>query len=98
MTTKGSALNILLLSDTHGHLDDRIVAHAAEADEIWHAGDVGSIEVVDRLMALGYVLWLEWFVTRAALGVPGLQAAGFVVIDVALSLFIAGLVSRLSAG
>lgn len=48
------------------------------------------------VIALGYVLWLEWFVARAALGVPGLQAAGFVMIDVALSLFIAGLVSRLA--
>lgn len=53
MSTKGSALNILLLSDTHGHLDERILAHAAEADEIWHAGDVGSLDVVDRLVALG---------------------------------------------
>lgn len=50
------------------------------------------------LIALGYVLWLEWFVARAALGVPGLQAAGIVMIDVALSLFVAGLVARLSAG
>lgn len=53
MNTKGSALTILLLSDTHGHLDDRILAHAAEADEIWHAGDVGSLEVVDQLTELG---------------------------------------------
>jgi len=34
-------------------LDERILAHAAEADEIWHAGDVGSTEVIDRLEALG---------------------------------------------
>lgn len=50
------------------------------------------------LIALGYVLWLEWFVARVALGVPGLQAAGIVMIDVALSLFVAGLVAKLSAG
>lgn len=48
------------------------------------------------LIALGYVLWLEWFVARTALGVPGLQAAGIVMIDVALSLFVAGLVAKLS--
>ena len=42
-------MKILLLSDSHGHLDDRILAHAAEADEVWHAGDVGSLDVVDRL-------------------------------------------------
>lgn len=34
-------------------MDERILAHAAEADEIWHAGDVGSTEVIDRLEALG---------------------------------------------
>jgi hypothetical protein len=50
------------------------------------------------LIALGYVLWLEWFVARIALGVSGMQAAGFVAIDVALSLFVAGLVAKLSAG
>ena len=53
MVAKGSTLKILLLSDTHGHLDERILAHAAEADEIWHAGDVGSLDVVDRLQSLG---------------------------------------------
>jgi putative phosphoesterase len=51
MNTKGRALKILVLSDSHGHLDDRILAHAAEADEVWHAGDVGSLDVVDRLAA-----------------------------------------------
>ncbi|MEY3942308.1 MAG: hypothetical protein RIR07_1194 [Bacteroidota bacterium] len=53
MSAKGTSLKILLLSDTHGYLDERILAHAAEADEIWHAGDVGSTEVIDRLEALG---------------------------------------------
>ena len=40
---------ILLLSDTHGHLDERIKSYAVEADEIWHAGDIGTIEVSDAL-------------------------------------------------
>lgn len=35
---------ILLLSDNHGYLDDKILAHAAAADEIWHAGDWGDYE------------------------------------------------------
>ncbi len=56
MNTKGRALKILLLSDSHGHLDDRILAHAAEADEVWHAGDVGSLDVVDRLAASSKIL------------------------------------------
>lgn len=41
--------NILLLSDTHSHLDDRILAYASKADEIWHAGDIGDLEVTDKL-------------------------------------------------
>lgn len=43
---------ILLLSDTHGHLDETILKYAKEADEIWHAGDLGTIEVADELAAL----------------------------------------------
>ncbi|MGB1971383.1 MAG: metallophosphoesterase family protein, partial [Flavobacteriaceae bacterium] len=40
---------ILLLSDTHSHIDDRILAYAKEADEIWHAGDIGNLAVTDQL-------------------------------------------------
>lgn len=40
---------ILLLSDTHSHLDDTILKYAKQADEIWHAGDIGDISVTDRL-------------------------------------------------
>ena len=40
---------ILLLSDTHGTLDQAILRHARWADQIWHAGDIGSMEVADRL-------------------------------------------------
>ena len=40
---------ILLLSDTHSFLDQRIEKHAKSVDEIWHAGDVGSINVIDDL-------------------------------------------------
>ncbi|MCR9264540.1 MAG: metallophosphatase family protein [Flavobacteriaceae bacterium] len=43
---------ILLLSDTHGHIDSNILKYAAQADEIWHAGDIGSLEVTDQLEAL----------------------------------------------
>jgi len=38
-----------ILSDTHGMLDDRILEHFANCDEIWHAGDWGSMTVVNRL-------------------------------------------------
>lgn len=40
---------ILLLSDTHSYIDDRILDYAQNADEIWHAGDFGSQEVIDKL-------------------------------------------------
>ncbi|WP_430906333.1 metallophosphoesterase family protein [Maribacter sp. 2-571] len=40
---------ILLLSDTHSHMDDSILKYAAQADEIWHAGDIGSLSVTDTL-------------------------------------------------
>ncbi len=40
-----------LLSDTHSFLDQRVFEHFAECDEIWHAGDFGSMEVIDKLKA-----------------------------------------------
>lgn len=40
-----------LLSDTHSFLDKRVFEHFAECDEIWHAGDFGSMEVIDQLSA-----------------------------------------------
>ncbi|WP_419868787.1 metallophosphoesterase family protein [Chryseobacterium sp. CT-SW4] len=41
--------NILLLSDSHSYIDDRILDYARQADEIWHGGDFGSIEVIEQL-------------------------------------------------
>ncbi|NPA45821.1 MAG: metallophosphoesterase family protein [Chlorobi bacterium] len=46
---------ILLLSDTHGTCDDFIAKYAADADEIWHAGDVGSLQVLECLETKGPV-------------------------------------------
>ena len=40
---------ILLLSDTHGHLDDKIIKYVNEADEVWHAGDIGKKEIINYL-------------------------------------------------
>ena len=40
-----------LLSDTHGYLDPKIKLYFSEVDEIWHAGDIGTIEVLDELAA-----------------------------------------------
>ena len=38
-----------LLSDTHGLLDSRVFEHFKDVDEIWHAGDIGSNEVLQSL-------------------------------------------------
>jgi hypothetical protein len=43
---------IALLSDTHSHLDERMVKLLDDCDEIWHAGDIGSCAVTDRLMQM----------------------------------------------
>ncbi|MFO7718987.1 MAG: metallophosphoesterase family protein [Gillisia sp.] len=43
---------ILLLSDTHSHTDERILHYVAEADEIWHAGDIGDLKVTDKIKEL----------------------------------------------
>lgn len=42
-------MKILLLSDTHGYLDEQLLHHAKGCDEIWHCGDFGTEEVADRL-------------------------------------------------
>lgn len=42
-------LKILLLSDTHGYMDDRILDYASKADEVWHAGDIGDLKVTDEI-------------------------------------------------
>ena len=40
---------ILLLSDTHSHMDDVILKYVDLADEVWHAGDIGNLIVTDTL-------------------------------------------------
>ncbi|WP_292944447.1 metallophosphoesterase family protein [Olleya sp. UBA1516] len=43
---------ILLLSDTHSHIDDAVLSHVKQADEVWHAGDIGDLKVTDAIKAL----------------------------------------------
>lgn len=40
-----------ILSDTHGYWDDRYYKYFEECDEIWHAGDIGSVEVADKFQS-----------------------------------------------
>lgn len=44
-------MKIVLLSDTHSHIDASILKICGSADEIWHAGDIGAAEVADKLAA-----------------------------------------------
>lgn len=43
---------ILLISDTHNLLDDFIMNHITSVDEVWHAGDVGEVEIHDQIQNL----------------------------------------------
>ena len=40
---------ILLLSDTHSYIDERILQYVEQADEVWHAGDIGITSVSDEI-------------------------------------------------
>lgn len=43
---------ILLLSDTHSHIDNDIIKYVKQADEVWHAGDIGDLAVTDAIKKL----------------------------------------------
>ena len=51
---------ILLISDTHGNLDQKLIAHGNSHDEIWHAGDIGDLDLQN--------IWPENKVIRAVFG------------------------------
>lgn len=42
-------MKIGLISDTHGFLDERVYHHFKDCDEIWHAGDIGENQVLEKL-------------------------------------------------
>ena len=45
-------IRIGLLSDTHAYWDEKFRKYFDSCDEIWHAGDIGSVEVAEQLAAL----------------------------------------------
>lgn len=45
-------MKIVLLSDSHSYIDERILDYAKNADEIWHCGDFGNTEVLEKLEKL----------------------------------------------
>jgi putative phosphoesterase len=46
---------ILVLSDTHGYIDDRILHYAKNSDEVWHAGDIGNFSVINQLSSISKI-------------------------------------------
>ena len=44
-------MRVGILSDTHAHWDERYLKYFDDCDEIWHAGDIGSLELAERLAA-----------------------------------------------
>jgi hypothetical protein len=44
-------MRIGVISDTHSWVDPAVYEHFAGVDEIWHAGDAGSLEVITELEA-----------------------------------------------
>lgn len=45
-------MKIGLISDTHSHLDPKVLEYFQSVDEIWHAGDIGEVSVTQQLEQL----------------------------------------------
>ncbi len=49
---------VLVISDTHSYIDDRIIKYASQANYVIHAGDIGSFEVIRKLKSVSKVLFV----------------------------------------
>ncbi|MDH3709528.1 MAG: metallophosphatase family protein [Cyclobacteriaceae bacterium] len=45
-------MTIGLISDTHSYLDPQVSSYFGSCEEIWHAGDIGSLQVLEDLQAM----------------------------------------------
>lgn len=43
---------ILLLSDSHGYIDQKITKYLDDVDEVWHAGDIGNLKVCEAILKI----------------------------------------------
>jgi putative phosphoesterase len=59
---------IAVISDTHGRIDRRVLEACAGADHIIHAGDVGSVTVLEALARVAPVTAVRGNRDRGALG------------------------------
>ena len=41
-----------IISDTHGYWDEKYLQYLDPCDEVWHAGDIGSMEVAEKFEAM----------------------------------------------
>jgi hypothetical protein len=62
-----------LLSDTHSYLDPQVFAHFDNCDELWHAGDVGALEVATQLSAFKPLRIVCGNIDREAADLPSHQ-------------------------
>ncbi|WP_373493176.1 metallophosphoesterase [Aquiflexum sp.] len=42
-------IKIGLISDSHGYIDQKVIDHLQDVDEVWHAGDIGDLRVLESL-------------------------------------------------
>lgn len=49
-------IKIGLISDTHNYLDPQVLDYFKDCDEIWHAGDFGTIKIADKLREIAPLL------------------------------------------
>ncbi|WP_138429741.1 metallophosphoesterase family protein [Fodinibius saliphilus] len=45
-------IKVGLISDTHSYLDPQVFDFFEDRDEIWHAGDFGTLEIADKLLEI----------------------------------------------
>ena len=63
-------IRIGLLSDTHSYLDPSIFTHFDTCDEIWHAGDVGNLDVAAQLRVFRPLQIVSGNIDREASDLP----------------------------
>lgn len=62
-----------LLSDTHSYLDPQVLGHFDDCDEVWHAGDVGALTVVEQLRAFRPLRVVSGNIDRETAALPASQ-------------------------
>lgn len=43
---------VLIISDTHSHLDEKLIKYIKEADEVWHGGDIGDYDLCEKIQKI----------------------------------------------